>query len=270
MIPAAIKKLLARDEADLDAEVATLKEEQRAYNKSLVAHVNDAHDAVDRLVNDARASFAATFGDLRNLPTDSRHPWVPGLVQTYTLASEAFAKQAHAAVDEAARAGTYDTTPPEKIAADLRKFADEIAARELALRRKVAEAEAEASKLALDRLDAHHDAVSNWMSETDSALLTVAPVLTETAFFLPARLRVSLAVLAASGVLQVHHPDAGAYARIGQLFAKYANQDPDWTDLELVWLAEATGIRRIATLDVADFSVYRIHGRKRFELELLR
>ena len=40
--------------------------------------------------------------------------------------------------------------------------------------------------------------------------------------------------------------------------------------MELVWLAEATGINRIATLDVADFSVYRVYGRKRFELELLR
>ena len=40
--------------------------------------------------------------------------------------------------------------------------------------------------------------------------------------------------------------------------------------MELVWLAEATGVSRIATVDVADFSVYRIHGRKRFELELLR
>ena len=121
-----------------------------------------------------------------------------------------------------------------------------------------------------DRLDTHHGAVSNWMARNDSALLTVAPVLSETAFFLPARLRAALAALAARGVLQVHHPDAGAYARIGQLFVKYADQDPDWADLELVWLAEATGIRRIATLDVADFSVYRIHGRKRFELELLR
>jgi hypothetical protein len=34
--------------------------------------------------------------------------------------------------------------------------------------------------------------------------------------------------------------------------------------------AETIGITRIATLDVADFSIYRIHGRKRFELELLR
>lgn len=121
-----------------------------------------------------------------------------------------------------------------------------------------------------DRLDAHHAAAQRWISGQDAALLTVAPVLSEAAFFLPARLRVALAGLAASGVLTVHHPDAGGYARIRQLFAKFEDQDPDWADMELVWLAEATGVYRIATLDVADFSVYRIHGRRRFELELLR
>jgi hypothetical protein len=46
--------------------------------------------------------------------------------------------------------------------------------------------------------------------------------------------------------------------------------DPDWADVSLIWLAEAMSITRIATVDVTDFSVYRIHGRKRFELELLR
>jgi predicted nucleic acid-binding protein len=121
-----------------------------------------------------------------------------------------------------------------------------------------------------DRLDAHHEAVASWAARGDAAMLTVVPVLSEASFFLPARLRASLAGLAAQQVLQLHHPDAGGYARIAQLFEKYADQDPDWADMELVWLAETTGIARIATLDVADFSVYRIHGRKRFELELLR
>jgi predicted nucleic acid-binding protein len=120
-----------------------------------------------------------------------------------------------------------------------------------------------------DRLDTHHDAATAWMRSNEAALLTVAPVLSESAFFLPARLRAVLANLPAQGVLQVRQPDANGYARIAQLFEKYADQNPDWADLELVWLAEATGITRIATLDVADFSVYRIHGRKRFELELL-
>ena len=121
-----------------------------------------------------------------------------------------------------------------------------------------------------DQVDAGHSAATRWMAGNAATLVTVAPVLTEASFFLPARLRPGLASLAARGVLNVRLPDPAGYARIAHLFAKYADQDPDWADLELVWLAESTGITRIATLDVADFSVYRIHGRKRFELELLR
>jgi predicted nucleic acid-binding protein len=71
-------------------------------------------------------------------------------------------------------------------------------------------------------------------------------------------------------MFRVHCPDAAAYARMAELLRKYADKDPDWADIALVWLAEAAGIHRIATLDVADFNVYRINGRKRFELELLR
>jgi predicted nucleic acid-binding protein len=122
----------------------------------------------------------------------------------------------------------------------------------------------------LDRLDAHHAAASAWMANQHVRLLTVAPVLSECAFFLPPHLRPALAKLAARGVLQLHHPDPAGYARIAELFEKYADQSPDWADMELVWLAEETGTTRIATVDVADFSVYRINGRKRFELELLR
>lgn len=120
-----------------------------------------------------------------------------------------------------------------------------------------------------DRTDRHHAAASAWMAATHAPLLTVAPVLAETAFFLPPHLRAALAGLAARGTLQLHHPDAAGYARIAQLFDKYRDQDPDWADLELVWLAEASGCNRIATLAIADFSVYRIHGRRRFEMALL-
>ncbi len=120
-----------------------------------------------------------------------------------------------------------------------------------------------------NRLDPQHAAAAAWMARTSAPLLTVEPVLSETAFFLPARLRAALAGLAARGVLQVHAPDAAGHARMAELFEKYADQDPDWADLALVWLAEATGVRRIATLDLADFSVYRINGRRRFEMALL-
>lgn len=120
------------------------------------------------------------------------------------------------------------------------------------------------------RDDGRHAAVAHWMAGFAGDLHTVEPVLTEAALFLPASPRAALAELAARGTLHVHAPDAAGYLRIAALMRKYADLDPDWADLELVWLAEITGIRRIVTLDVADFSVYRIHGRTRFELELLR
>jgi len=120
------------------------------------------------------------------------------------------------------------------------------------------------------RDDPRHGDVARWFAGFDAAMLTVEAVLTESAYFMPARSRAALARLAASGRLQLHRPDAAGHARMADLFGKYEDQDPDWADLALVWLAEATGIARIATLDIADFSVYRINGRKRFELELLR
>lgn len=120
-----------------------------------------------------------------------------------------------------------------------------------------------------NRNDAHHAWATAWLAECHAALHTVEAVLAEAAFFLPPRLRASLAELSHRGVIQVHAPDAAGHARMGQLFIKYRDQDPDWADLALVWLAEKSGIRRIATVDVNDFSVYRINGRSRFLLERL-
>jgi uncharacterized protein len=120
------------------------------------------------------------------------------------------------------------------------------------------------------RDDPRHVAATRWLAGFSGTLHTVEPVLTEAAYFLPARLRAAIAELVERGVIHLHHPDRAAYARIAELLRKYADIDPDWADVSLVWLAETIGITRIATLDVADFSTYRIHGRKRFELELLR
>ncbi len=120
-----------------------------------------------------------------------------------------------------------------------------------------------------NRSDPQHTVAAAWLARNRAPLLTVESVLSETAFFIPARLRAALAELAVRGVLKVHSPDAAGHARKAKLFGKYADQDPDWTNLALVWLAETTGVNQIATLDVADFSVYRINGRRRFEMALL-
>lgn len=120
-----------------------------------------------------------------------------------------------------------------------------------------------------DDRDAHHAAANRWLAGCRAALHTVEPVLSEASFFLPARFKAALAGLAARGALALHLPEAAGYARIAHLFEQYADRDPDWADLELVWLAESLGVNRIVTLDVADFGVYRIHGRRRFEIETL-
>jgi uncharacterized protein len=115
--------------------------------------------------------------------------------------------------------------------------------------------------------DPKHAAADAWFAGTEGKLHTVEPVLTETAFFLPPLMRAALADLAAAGVLTIHHPDAAGFKRMAAILRKYADLDPDWADAGLVWLAEQTGIQRIATFDVRDFSTYRIHGRTKFLLE---
>jgi predicted nucleic acid-binding protein len=118
--------------------------------------------------------------------------------------------------------------------------------------------------------DPQHTAANQWLAGFRGRLHTVEPVLTEAAYFLPRARRIALADLAAAGAYEIHALDGPAHLRMAQLLRQYADRDPDWADVALVWLAETLGVRRIATLDVADFSAYRIHGRKRFELELLR
>jgi len=119
------------------------------------------------------------------------------------------------------------------------------------------------------RDDPRHADVMRWLQSFRGELHPVEPVLTEAAFFLPVRLRTLLADLARQGAIHVHALDTAAHGRMAELLRKFADRNPDWADMALVWLAENTGCNRIATLDVNDFSVYRIQGRKRFEMALL-
>jgi len=57
-----------------------------------------------------------------------------------------------------------------------------------------------------------------------------------------------------------------AYTDIRILIRKYADRDIDFTDAAIVWLADNTGCRSILTVDIRDFSVFRLRKGKRFEL----
>ena len=114
--------------------------------------------------------------------------------------------------------------------------------------------------------DPLHGAARRWMAGFRGALHTAGSVLAETAWLLPARDRRWVADLARAGVVRLHTPDASGFARMAVLLNKYADLDPDWADIELVWLAESAGIHRIATLDATDFGIYRLQGRRRFDI----
>jgi len=51
---------------------------------------------------------------------------------------------------------------------------------------------------------------------------------------------------------------------VAKLMRKYSDRPMDLADASLVWLANQTGITDIATIDRADFAVYRTASRKAF------
>lgn len=65
--------------------------------------------------------------------------------------------------------------------------------------------------------------------------------------------------------LEVATHGSESTARIAKLMERYADRPMDLADATLVALAEERNLRRIFTLD-ADFEIYRLHGRRSFEL----
>ncbi len=99
--------------------------------------------------------------------------------------------------------------------------------------------------------------------------LTTWPCLTEALYFLggirgwPSQ--AALWRFVERGGLSLHNPQADEWRRVRALMEQYHDTPMDFADASLVALAEATGLKRILTLD-DDFYVYRINGKETFEL----
>lgn len=114
-----------------------------------------------------------------------------------------------------------------------------------------------------DRLRA---SAREFLAESRAPLVTVSAVIVETAFFLDADEKQNLLEWVRRGALAVHDAPTDAYPRISWLIGKYAERDPDFTDMALVWLATEAACHRVLTVDASDFAVYRGKNGKRFEL----
>ena len=97
-------------------------------------------------------------------------------------------------------------------------------------------------------------------------LITVAPVIVETCFFLDPDGKDRLLEWIQRGAVAVAEVPTSAYADIRALIRKYADRDIDFADAAIVWLAGKTGCRSILTVDVRDFGMFRLGKGKRFEL----
>jgi predicted nucleic acid-binding protein len=101
--------------------------------------------------------------------------------------------------------------------------------------------------------DPRHRAARKFLDNYAGELLVPAPVVSESCYFL-------------STAGKVRDLPISAYPEVGEILARYADLDPDFTDAALVWLADRTGCRAILTVDVRDFSIFRLGKSKRFEL----
>ena len=106
----------------------------------------------------------------------------------------------------------------------------------------------------------------SYLTANRHALLTVAPVIVETSFFLGADEKGSLLEWVQRGGIEVVDWPAAAYAQTATIIAKYADRDIDLADAALIWLALRSGTQAILTVDRRDFSVYRLKGNRGFEL----
>lgn len=105
------------------------------------------------------------------------------------------------------------------------------------------------------RGDSLHHAAIVYLQRNRLPLQTVAPVVVETCFFLDASGKAALLDWIAHGGLAVADVPVGSYLDIAAYIQKYAEQDIDFADAALVWLANKIGERRILTVDEGDFRV---------------
>jgi uncharacterized protein len=121
----------------------------------------------------------------------------------------------------------------------------------------------------IDADEADHRLCVDTLGQLSLPLVTTWPAFTEAMYPLAraggATGRHALWTLVFSERLQIADLDRHALERSAALMDKYADRPMDLADATLVALAEQRGSRRIFTLD-ADFTIYRIHGRTRFEV----
>lgn len=114
------------------------------------------------------------------------------------------------------------------------------------------------------RRDGLHPQAIHFLRDNRLPLLTVAPVVTETCYFLDIAVKRELLDWVYRGGVEVADLPVSAYPQLAGYLRKYA--DLDFTDAALIWLAEIQEEKRILTVDRTDFSLLRLSDGGAFQL----
>ena len=114
--------------------------------------------------------------------------------------------------------------------------------------------------------DALAAAAATYLKEHRHRLVATTATVVEACFFLRPSAKADLLAWIRRGGMSVLEVPAAAYAQLEMTLRKYADQEIDFADAALVWLAGETGATRILTVDRRDFEVFRLKGGRRFEL----
>jgi hypothetical protein len=117
-----------------------------------------------------------------------------------------------------------------------------------------------------DPTDSLARAAARYLKAYKHPLVTVSAAVVEACFYFGPHRKAELLTWIRTGGCSVVEVPATAYAQLELTIRKYADQDIDFVDAAIVWLANETGARRVLTVDVRDFAVFRLRDQKRFEL----
>jgi len=120
----------------------------------------------------------------------------------------------------------------------------------------------------LNHQDRFHSACIQAVSQLPTPFLTSEAVLTETLYMVAAHgYNVDHAWgLIRSGMVTLGGVGDSDLPVLERLMRQYRDRPMDFADATLVHLAQRESLTTILTVDVADFQIYRIDGRKRFRV----
>ena len=116
---------------------------------------------------------------------------------------------------------------------------------------------------------AHYQSLLQRAAQEHWSLSTTWPCVTEASYMVSPPQRYTLLRWLGAGAIAVYplvQEELGDFADLMHRYTQAPRSEMDLADASLVWLAEQTGVTTVMTLDVRDFSRYRLADGRAFDI----